>query len=467
MLIERIYDEDLAQATWLIGCQATKEAMIIDPERDVCRYIKIAEHFGVSVTAISETHIHADFLSGSHELAMATGATVYLSSHGGTDWSYQWPKTSDANVQFVSDGDTITVGNIFITVLHTPGHTPEHICFLVHDAKRQEPMGLISGDFVFVGDLGRPDLLETAAGLKNVMEASAAELHASCLRFFEMDDYVQIWPAHGAGSACGKALGAVPQSTVGYEKRTSPPLQYIDNETEFIEFMLTEQPEPPLYFARMKQMNRDGVPLLGGLPTPKRITDETELSSLATNATVIDTRPWDDVRDGHLPNSIWSPANAAFHRFAGSFVSDEENIILIASEDTIDRALRNAIRIGLDTIVAWADGSVLEKVADLQTMPEVHANELDSLKEVVVLDVRKESEFNLGAIDGAMHIAHTRLLEHLDELDASKPLVVNCHGGSRSAAACMALRRNGFNVTNLAGGYSGWQAYKDSCAVTQ
>jgi len=467
MLIERIYDEDLAQAAWLIGCQATKEALIIDPERDICRYIEIADHAGLSIVAVAETHIHADFLSGSQELAMSTGSTVYLSRHGGEDWSYNWPKLSDVNVQLVSDGDSINIGEITITVLHTPGHTPEHICFLVHDAKREEPMGLISGDFVFVGDLGRPDLLETAAGIQGVMEASATELHASCLKFLEIDDFVQIWPAHGAGSACGKALGAVPQSTVGYEKRTSPPLQHIDNETDFIEFMLTEQPEPPLYFARMKQMNRDGVPLLGDLPTPKRIADAEELSLLAMNATVIDTRRWDDVRDGHLPNSIWSPANAAFHRFAGSFVSDQETIILIASEDTIDRAVRNAIRIGLDKIVAWADGSVLEKVSGLQTMSEVHANELDSLKEAVVLDVRKESEFSLGAINGAIHIAHTRLLEHLDELDASKPLVVNCHGGSRSAAACMALRRNGFNVTNLAGGYSGWQAYKESCAVTQ
>jgi hydroxyacylglutathione hydrolase len=467
MLVERIYDEDLAQACWLIGCQATREALIIDPERDVCRYIEVARNAGFKIVAVAETHIHADFLSGSHELAIATGATVYLSNHGGEDWSYVWPKNSSAKVKSVVDGDSFNIGNITITVVHTPGHTPEHICFLVSDSNGKEPMGLISGDFVFVGDLGRPDLLETAAGIEGVMEASAAELYTSCLRFCKMEEYMQVWPGHGAGSACGKALGAVPQSTVGYEKRTSPPLQHIDNETDFIDFMLTEQPEPPLYFARMKRMNRDGVPLLRGLPAPRRITSPSELASLALNATVIDTRPWNEVRDGHLPNSIWSPANAAFHRFAGSFVSDEENIILIVSEDSLDRALRNAIRIGLDKIIAWTDASVVQEVTDLQTMPEIHAKELDARKDAVVLDVRKESEFSRGAIEGAMHIAHTRVLDHLSELDSSKQLIVNCQGGSRSAAACMALRRNGFDVINLAGGYSGWKQFKDSCAVTQ
>ena len=285
MLVERIYDEDLAQACWLIGCQATREALIIDPERDVCRYIEAARNAGFKIVAVAETHIHADFLSGSHELAIATGATVYLSNHGGEDWSYVWPKNSSAKVKSVIDGDSFNIGNITITVVHTPGHTPEHICFLVNDVNTNEPIGYATGDFVFVGDLGRPDLLETAAGIEGVMEASASELHESCLRFMNMDDYIQVWPAHGAGSACGKALGAMPQSTVGYEKRTSPPLQLLDHESAFVEFMLAEQPEPPLYFARMKQMNRDGVPLLGELPSPRRITDASELAELASKVT--------------------------------------------------------------------------------------------------------------------------------------------------------------------------------------
>ena len=464
MLVERMYDEDLAQAAWLIGCQATGEALIIDPERDVCRYIDVARHNGLTITAIAETHIHADFLSGTAELASATNAMCYLSSYGGDDWSYTWPAQSNIAVTFVHDGDTFNIGNVTVTVVHTPGHTPEHICFLIHDANTKEAIGYATGDFVFVGDLGRPDLLETAAGIEGVMQASAAQLHETCLRFMDMDDYVQIWPAHGAGSACGKALGAVPQSTVGYEKRTSPPLQLVGDATEFVDFMLEGQPEPPLYFKRMKRMNRDGVPLLGALPTPKKLETPEELVAMTAGKTVIDTRPWSKVRAGHLPNTIWSRANADFHRYAGSFVCDTEEIVFIVSANELDRALRNAIRIGLDKIVAWAEPEILEQVDVLESMPEITAKELEQIKDASILDVRRLQEYERGAMHGSINIAHTRLLDHLAELNNEIPWVVHCLGGSRSAATCMALRRNGFKVTNLAGGYMGWKQHKDACS---
>jgi hydroxyacylglutathione hydrolase len=469
MFVERIYDEDLAQAAWLIGCQATGEALIIDPERDVDRYIEIARHNKLTITAVTETHIHADFLSGTAELAQATNAMCYLSNYGGADWSYKWPEQSSANVTFVNHGDTISVGNISVTVVHTPGHTPEHICFLVRDAQTNEAIGYATGDFVFVGDLGRPDLLETAAGVEGVMEASAAQLHETCLQFMKMDDYVQVWPAHGAGSSCGKALGAVPQSTVGYEKRTSPPLQIVGNETEFVDFMLSGQPEPPLYFARMKRMNRDGVPVLGRLPSPKKVQTPEELIEISSrsNVTVIDTRPWNQVRDGHLLHTIWSPPDANFHRFAGSFVENTQEILFIVTAENLDRALRNALRIGLDNIVAWAEPAVVSQIPELESMPEISAQELGERENVSILDVRRLPEFDLGAIDGALHFAHTRLLEKLSEIDTKKSWVVNCHGGTRSAAACMALKRNGYDVTNLAGGYSGWKRHKVNCTAVQ
>ena len=465
MFVERIYDEDLAQAAWMIGCQATGEALLIDPERDICRYVAIAKSAGFTITAITETHIHADFLSGTAELANVTNATCYLSGHGADDWSYNWPKDSSAKINYVHDGDTFKIGNITVTVVHTPGHTPEHVCFLIHDANKDEPIGYATGDFVFVGDLGRPDLLETAAGIQGVMQASAQQLHTTCQRFMNFDDYVQVWPAHGAGSACGKALGAVPQSTIGYEKRTSPPLQLVGDEQAFVTFMLTGQPEPPLYFARMKRMNRDGIPLLGGLPDPQQIVTPEHLTQVSLSKTVIDMRPWDEVRDGHLPNTIWSKANADFHRFAGSFVDDDEEIVLIVSEENLDRALRNAIRIGIDKIVAWATPEVLMKVENKETMSEISSCELEELHDVSILDVRRLSEFENGAIEGAINIAHTRLLDRLDSLDKTKSWVVNCHGGSRSAASCMALRRKGYTVTNLAGGYSGWEKYSEAYAT--
>ena len=467
MFIERIYDDDLAHASWLIGCQSTKEALLIDPARDICRYLQIAHSHGLKISAVAETHIHADFLSGAAEFASAMNTTCYLSACGDSDWQYQWPVNSGTDVCFLNDGDTFNIGSVKVSVMHTPGHTPEHICFVVYDKDSEDPVGIATGDFVFVGDLGRPDLLETAIGIEGAMERSAEHLHQSCQRFLAMDDYLQVWPAHGAGSACGKSLGAIPQSTVGYEKRTSPPLQLVGDTASFVEFMLEDQPEPPLYFARMKRMNRDGIPLLGGLPAPKQIHDPIELVSFVSTKTVIDSRPWRDVQAGHLPNTIWSPANENFHRYAGSFVDDNEEIVFIVSEDQLDRAIRNAIRIGLDNIVAWATPSVIEEVASLETMPEINADELVARSDTHVLDVRRSSEYSRGAIDGAINCTHTRLLDRLDEIDTSKKWVVNCHGGSRSAASCMALRREGFDVTNLAGGYRGWKAHKEACLPTQ
>lgn len=458
MLLERLYDEDLAQGAWLIGCQETREAIIIDPQRDVCRYIKAAEDAKLTIKAVAETHIHADFLSGSAALAGTTGATCYLSNCGGPDWLYAWPEHSDVDVSFVEDGDTINVGRLTLRVLHTPGHTPEHICFLVYDKDAIEPIGLATGDFVFVGDLGRPDLLETAAGIDGVMESAAIALHASCKKLKRLPDFLQVWPGHGAGSSCGKALGAVPQSTLGYEQRMSPPLQLVGNEQAFVEHMLTGQPEPPLYFARMKRMNRDGVPKLDGFPIPKRIEDPVELQEAALLYTVIDTRDWNDVRNGHLPGTIWSRANAEFHRFAGSFVEESEEILFIVREENLDRAIRNAIRIGLDRIVAWATPETVSSISGLETMNEIDSQELSRRNYDSLLDVRRLSEFQGGAIEGAINIAHTRLMGRLDQIDTSTSWVVHCYGGGRSAAACMALKRKGFKVTNLSGGYRGWLA---------
>ena len=265
MLFRRIVDEKLAQYTYLVGCQRTGEALLIDPERDVDRYLAIAEEEELTITAVTETHIHADFLSGARELTRR-GIRAYLSSMGGPDWSYRWPEAADP-VDLLGDGDTFYVGKIEVMVVHTPGHTPEHVSFLITDrgGGADAPMGILSGDFVFVGDMGRPDLLESAAGVEGAMREGAHTLYQSVDRFLELPDWLQLWPGHGAGSACGKALGAVPESTVGYERRFSPALAAaLQGEKAFVGYVLDAQPEPPLYFGRMKRLNRDGPPLLDG-----------------------------------------------------------------------------------------------------------------------------------------------------------------------------------------------------------
>ncbi|MCA9565738.1 MAG: MBL fold metallo-hydrolase, partial [Myxococcales bacterium] len=251
MFMRMVYDDKLAQAAYLIGCQKTGEAIVIDPERDVDRYIDLAKQNGLRIVATAETHIHADFVSGSRELAERVGAKVYVSDEGDADWKYQWLDKKVAggsyDYQLLHDGDTFSVGNIDFQVIHTPGHTPEHIVFLVTDrgGGATEPIGVATGDFVFVGDLGRPDLLESAAGIAGMMEPSARRLYGTLKTLDKIPDYVQVWPAHGAGSACGKALGAVPMSTVGYEKRFNPAIKAASSEQNFVDFILSGQPEPP------------------------------------------------------------------------------------------------------------------------------------------------------------------------------------------------------------------------------
>jgi hydroxyacylglutathione hydrolase len=477
MLFRMIYDETLAQAAYLIGCQKSGEAIIIDPERDVDRYVRLAERHGLRITAVTETHIHADFLSGSRELAERTGAVLYLSDEGGADWKYRWlDKKSGGGVyahKLLKDGDTFDVGKIRFRVVHTPGHTPEHISFLVIDrgAGRDEPIGIATGDFVFVGDLGRPDLLETAAGVKGAKENSARTLARSASRLLELPDFVQVWPAHGAGSACGKALGAVPQSTVGYERLVNEALRLATHdEEEFVEFILSGQPEPPLYFARMKRENRDGVPVLGELPCPHEMP-RSELGSVdGRQVAIVDTRAWSAFRAGHLPGALHAPFGPLFPSVVGSYVEPEEEIVLVVEDaHRLDEAIRNCLRIGLDRITRyvtadrlgeWADAESREGDHPLATIldigPEVLREQMGD-DELAILDVRGAAEHADGAIPGSINIAHTRLAERLGEAPAGKRLIVHCAAGIRSAAASAFLRRAGFDVVNLTGGFGAWE----------
>ena len=267
MFFQHVYDKSLAQASYFIGCQKAGVAAVIDPKRDVDTYLEIAKQNNMKITHILETHIHADFLSGSRELAALTGAQMYLSAEGGEGWMYEFPHIG------LKDGDTIMVGNLKLQVLHTPGHTPESISFLLTDTPASdEPVMLFTGDFVFVGDIGRPDLLEKAAGVKGTQDKGAHQMYESLKKFNALPDFIQVWPGHGAGSACGKALGAVPSTTVGYEKARNWAFRFNDNENDFVKYLLTDQPEPPKYFAMMKKLNKVERPLLTEVPKLKKLS---------------------------------------------------------------------------------------------------------------------------------------------------------------------------------------------------
>src|SRR5262245_25379750 len=284
MFVRRFFEPKLAQASYLIGCVVTGEALVIDPNRDVEPYVKAAEEQGARITHVTETHIHADYLSGSRELAARTGATLYLSDEGDKDWKYGF--LSDPNTVPVRHGDRIKVGNVAVDVLHTPGHTPEHLTFLITDgAAANEPIAAATGDFIFVGDVGRPDLLERAANISGTMEVSAHALYQSLRTFSDRPDWLQIWPGHGAGSACGKGISAIPHSTLGYEKRFNWAFQET-SESDFVAHVLAGQPEPPAYFAMMKKLNKEGPRILGGFPTPARL-DPAQLPDMLSNGALI------------------------------------------------------------------------------------------------------------------------------------------------------------------------------------
>jgi len=471
-----VYDDKLAAGAYMIGCQRTGEAIVIDPERDVDRYERLAAANGLRIVAAAETHIHADFLSGARELA-EKGAKVYVSDEGDADWKYQWLNQRAGggpyNHRLLNDGDTFLVGNIEFKTVHTPGHTPEHICFMVTDlgGGADKPIGVATGDFVFVGDLGRPDLLESAAGLVGKADPAAHRLYKTVRKFMEWPDYLQVWPAHGAGSACGKALGAVPQSTVGYEKMFNASIRAAESEQRFVDYILDGQPEPPLYFGRMKRDNKLGPKVLGGVPRPRELSTS-ELKAFDGRAcAIVDTRPWAAFKAGHVCGALWLPLNSSFSTDAGSMIAEEEQVYLIVDPSRVDEAVRDLIRVGLDNIGGWFDAGALSqyesaagaagcgcgKLVPTNEVSVSNAKAMLDTSKPFVLDARRKVEFADGHIAGAANIAHTRLRARLSEVPKDRHILVNCRSGARSGRACSLLQKHGYEVTNLAGGMLAWE----------
>jgi hydroxyacylglutathione hydrolase len=466
MFFRQIFDPELAQYAYLIGCQRTGEALVIDPERDIDRYVAIANEEGLRIVAATETHIHADFLSGAKEFAEQHGVKLYLSDEGDADWKYNWAKDSSYDVQLLKDNDEFMIGNIKIQALHTPGHTPEHMSFLITDmgGGASEPMGIASGDFVFVGDLGRPDLLETAAGVAGAREPSARRLYDSTKRFLALNDHVQVWPGHGAGSACGKALGAVPQSTVGYERKFNAALGF-DTEEGFVSSILDGQPEPPLYFARMKDLNKNGAPVLGDLPAPKLFgIEELAERGRGEGAVIVDTRS--DRKGflaGHIPGSLHAPLGINFPMIVGSYVDPETKIFLIVDHADVGEAVRTLVRIGYDHIAGFAPpSSLVECGLAEEIIQRVDFHDLDAdidTDRYTVLDVRGAAEYAEFHIPGAINIAHTRLSNRLDEVPRGKPILTYCRTGNRAAAAAALLAKEGYDVTLVDGPVASWSGF--------
>lgn len=457
MYFQHVYDKSLAQASYFIGCQKAGVAMVIDPKRDVDTYLEIARQNNMKITHVAETHIHADFLSGARELAAITGAKMYLSDEGGEGWQYEFPHEG------VKDGDIIKVGNLKIEVLHTPGHTPESISFLLTDTPASDkPVMMFTGDFVFVGDIGRPDLLEEAAGMIGTKDVGAKQMYKSVERFRALADYIQVWPGHGAGSACGKALGAVPSTTVGYEKVRNWALQYENNEPGFVKYLLEDQPEPPKYFAMMKKLNKVDRPLLTEVPKLKKLTASDLKAAMDKGIKVIDTRLKADFAQGFIPGSINIQGNNAFATWMGWFITYEEPFMLIAEEDKLDDLTRKLMRIGMDNIYGYVEnvsvwtslGNKLEK-ANVISLDEFQ--HILKINHTQIVDLRGAAEFKSGHVKGADNVFIGTLEKNLSKINKDQQVVIHCQGGDRSSIGYSLLTKHGFkNIKNYSGGINEW-----------
>lgn len=451
MFFQQVYDKTLAQASFFIGCQAKNEAIVIDAKRDIDSYLEIAKQNNMKITHIAETHIHADFLAGSRELAEVTGAKLYLSDEGGENWQYEFPHVG------LKEGDVINVGNLSLKVMHTPGHTPESISFLLTDhPASEEPVMIFTGDFVFVGDIGRPDLLEEAAGLVGTKEIGAQQMFESLKKFAALPDYVQVWPGHGAGSACGKALGAVPSSTVGYEKIRNWAFQFGNDYEGFKNYLLSDQPEAPVYFAMMKKLNKVDRPLL--VEVPEHPTLSVEEVEKMDDITLIDTRHKTEFAKGHLKDAINIQNNNSLANWAGWMIGYDENMVMIADEGNQEEITRKLMRIGLDNIKGFVtdlDSAELEKtkLVDADTVEAMKDN-----SDTVLLDVRGISEFKAEHIPGAEHRFVGSFRKKLPTDIKDKKIIIQCQSGDRATIAASYLEKNGFNqVYNYAGSFIDWK----------
>ena len=456
MFVKRFFEPLIAQNSYLIGCASAHEAIVIDPNRDVQPYLDTAEREGLRITHVTETHIHADFLSGSRELAHRTGARLCLSDEGGQDWKYQFDHDRK-----LKHGDRITIGNVKLDVLHTPGHTPEHLTFLVTDgAAADKPIAAVTGDFIFVGDVGRPDLLERAAKMAGTMEQGAKTLWHSLQAFATHPDWLQLWPGHGAGSSCGKGISAIPHSTLGYERLFNWAF-IAKSEAEFVQNVLTGQPEPPKYYATMKQMNKQGPQLLGDAVAPRHMNDSELADLLTRHALVIDTRPAAEFARGHVPGTLNIPLNGSFVTWTGWLVPYTEDFYVIVDDGPAERVteLRRALSlIGLDRVAGYFSHTAIRSAAaqgtTLGTIDQMTPDELRAARDVTVIDVRHASEWQEGHLPSAIHIPLGHLAERIGEVPVDREVVVHCRGGSRSAIAASLLKKLGrCNVANLAGGY--------------
>jgi glyoxylase-like metal-dependent hydrolase (beta-lactamase superfamily II) len=452
MHFEQFHLGCLALDSYMLASEG--EAVVVDPQRDVDIYLKAAEQHGVKIKHIFETHLHADFVSGHKELAARTGAKIYIGPNGGAKLSHTE----------VHDGFEVRIGKVRINVLETPGHTPESICLVVTDEEKSpNPWAVLTGDTLFLGDVGRPDLsgTHTPVVLAGMLYDS---LHNKVLK---LADDVIVYPGHGAGSLCGKNMRAERSSTIRTERLTNYALK-IESREEFIRQLTTNLPPRPEYFPQDAAINRVGAPALSELPKLEPISAATLQSLLSEGVFAVDVRPGDDFASAHAPGSISIPLSGDFAFWAGSLLGlTSQPVLIAASEEQLIEARTRLARVGIDDARGYLDNGIKGwteaglPVAELEQINPRLLNELLRKNRTQLLDVRRQPEWEAGHIEGAVRLALDDFKGSLPELDRKAPIAVICRSGYRSLIAGSLLRRAGFeNVTNVAGGFVGWEKTK-------
>jgi hydroxyacylglutathione hydrolase len=463
MFFHQRFIPGLAIASYLVGDEKAKEVAVIDPTRDVEDYLRIAKDEGLRITHVLETHVHADFVSGSAELKARLGddVTVHVSGLGGKEWT---PPYAD---HVVGDGDAIKIGSLRLAAVATPGHTPEHVSWALYDEGRSKetPWLMFTGDFLFVGDVGRPDLLGEEA-----RRTLAHQLYQSVFeKLAALPDFTEIFPAHGAGSLCGKALSSRRSSTLGFERRFNPSLRAMP-EPQWIEKLLAGMPLAPAYFRRMKRMNASGPPLLDGghLPGQRRFSAKEVYERLCEHCMVVDVRPKEAFAAAHIPGSINVPIGPSLSTWAGWVLPDDKKLVLVAADPSdVPDVVTHLLRVGLDAVQgyiedgmdAWAGhGFPIDHLATLSVHELYVQLQEPPSQRPFVLDVRTESEWNGSHVEGAHHIHGGLLAERFGEVPKDRPVAVICGTGYRASIAASFLKANGYHdVANVLGGMSAWK----------
>jgi glyoxylase-like metal-dependent hydrolase (beta-lactamase superfamily II)/rhodanese-related sulfurtransferase len=454
MYFEQFYLGCLSHASYMIGSEGV--AAVIDPQRDVAIYLDEARKNGLKIEHVIETHLHADFVSGHRELAEVTGARIYLGQKAGA----KFPHVP------VRDGDEIQLGRCRLDFLETPGHTVESVCIVATDRDRSpEPFAVFTGDTLFIGDVGRPDL----SADKTPQELAGMLYDSLHNKLMKLPDGVEVYPAHGAGSLCGRQMSSERSSTIGKEKATNYALRAASRE-EFIQLLTSELPERPGYFALDAEINRAGAPALSELPPLPALSPAEALAKQKAGTTILDTRPGDQFAAAHIPGSIYIGLTGQYASWAGILLGLSTEIILVAEdmEQVAESRLRLA-RVGIERVVGYlADGMAGWSSAGLPVVetPTILPEELHRLlredgRDLQLLDVRRPPEWEDGHIEQAVLKPLNKLTASLADLDPQRLTIVHCKSGYRSLIATSLLQRSGFQqVVNVTGGFDAWRALR-------